>query len=611
MAQPRDEVDLSVTEWTVPGYTTLKPLGEGGFGAVVLARHDATGTRVAVKYLRAALLDDPDFLAMFRGEADVLGELDDPHVVRLYEYVESPDGAAIVMELVDGVSVRQLLDRQGKTTPEAALVLLFGSLLGLAAAHERGLVHRDYKPANVLVNAGGASKLTDFGIAVRAGSTPVPAGSLRYAPPEQFGGAPASPAGDVYAAMATYYECLTGQPPFPGPGQAQLLAQHLNVDVPLDPVPAALRPLVVRGLAKDPADRPADAAVLAAELREAAIGAYGEDWEERGRLHLGEAALLLAALWPTAAATTVTESSSVLSQLAHGLVQSVRHPARLLHLGALTAAGAIAAATAVVAAGATVAATGTTPPSDVALRPAAAYQAPLITIPFAAAAPYTVKGQSAVVYRGGKGATAQVSGKITGAAKGEIARIYAEPFPFTGQPKLVGSAPLTPTGGTVTYRFTVTPSVATRYQVKVFSGTSTGPLAASPVKTIYVLALLDSNATIDCANATCRIKETFAVHVPASALPTEMSKPVYTYFAVSYSSQAPTVARLGAGSPVISAPQKTAPDGFRVVVNYTYPAGKGQSNAAIPICMKDTEPANGVGLPGSNGCGTPTSSTSP
>jgi serine/threonine protein kinase len=283
MAAPRDEAELSVTEWTVPGYTPLRPLGEGGFGAVVLARHDATGTRVAVKYLRAALLDDPDFLTMFRGEADVLGELDDPHVVRWYEYVESPDGAAIVIELVDGVSVRQLLEREGKTTPEAALVLLYGSLLGLGAAHERGVVHRDYKPANVLVNGVGASKLTDFGIAARAGSTPVPAGSLKYAPPEQFGGAPASPAGDVYAAMATYYECLTGQPPFPGPGQAQLLHQHAHADVPLDPVPEPLRPLVARGLAKNPAGRPADAAVLAAELREAAIGAYGEDWEQQGR----------------------------------------------------------------------------------------------------------------------------------------------------------------------------------------------------------------------------------------------------------------------------------------------------------------------------------------
>jgi len=140
-------------EWKVPGYTELKRIGSGGFGDVVLAGHDPTGTLVAVKYLRAELLDDREFLEMFRGEAAVLAAMDDPNVVRLYEYVESPSGAAIVMELVAGVSLREILTYQGKTTAEAALVVLRGSLLGLAGAHRRGVVHRDYKPENVLVTA--------------------------------------------------------------------------------------------------------------------------------------------------------------------------------------------------------------------------------------------------------------------------------------------------------------------------------------------------------------------------------------------------------------------------------------------------------------------------
>ncbi len=288
-----------MSEWDVPGYTELKKLGAGGFGDVVLARHDLTGTRVAIKYLKAELLWDPEFAELFRSEAAVLGSLNDPNVVRLYEYIESPSGAAIVMELVDGVSLRQILGNQGKTTAEAALVVLQGSLLGLAAAHRRGVVHRDYKPENVLVDGAGASKLTDFGIAARAGDRPIPAGTLVYAPPEQFAGAPASPATDVYAATATFYECLTGRPPFAGNTAEMLMHQHQVEPVPLEPVPVPLRPLIEAGMAKEPQRRPTDGTSFVAALQAAAAGEYGPDWEERGRSHLGEAALLLAALWPS------------------------------------------------------------------------------------------------------------------------------------------------------------------------------------------------------------------------------------------------------------------------------------------------------------------------
>jgi len=285
--------------WQVPGYTEVRALGSGGFGEVVLARHDASGVLVAIKYLRHDLLADAGFAQMFRGEAAVLAAIDDLNVVRLYEYVEAPSGAAIVMELVNGVSLREILARQGTTTAEAALVVLQGSLLGLAAAHQRGVVHRDYKPENVLVSGEGESKLTDFGLAARAGDQPVPAGTLAYVAPEQIAGAPASPASDVYAATATFYECLTGRTPFTGDSQ-QMLYEHQYAPVPLDPVPAPLRPLVAAGMAKDPAYRPADGIALVRQLQAVAAPAYGPDWASRGRSHLGEAALLLAALWPSA-----------------------------------------------------------------------------------------------------------------------------------------------------------------------------------------------------------------------------------------------------------------------------------------------------------------------
>jgi serine/threonine protein kinase len=269
-------------DWEVSGYTELRALGSGGFGDVMLARHDDTGVLVAIKYLRPELLTDPLFAGMFRGEAEVLGSMDDPNVVRLYEYVESPGGAAIVMELVDGVSLRDILAAQGATSPEAALVVLQGSLLGLAIAHRRGVVHRDYKPENVLVAGDGVSKLTDFGLAARSGDRPVPAGTLLYVAPEQIAGGLATPASDVYSATATFYECLTGVPPFGG-SAAELMRQHRSAPVPLEAVPVALRPLIEAGMAKYAADRPADAITLAAALAAAAAGAYGPDWEERGR----------------------------------------------------------------------------------------------------------------------------------------------------------------------------------------------------------------------------------------------------------------------------------------------------------------------------------------
>ena len=348
-------------EWKVPGYTELKRIGSGGFGDVVMARHDQTGTLVAVKYLRAELLDDHDFLEMFRGEAAVLAAMDDPNVVRLYEYVESPSGAAIVMELVAGVSLREILKYQGKTTAQAALVVLHGSLLGLTAAHRRGVVHRDYKPENVLVTGDGISKLTDFGIAARAGDRPVAAGTLAYAAPEQMAGGQASPASDIYAATATFYECLTGRPPFTGDTAEMLLQQHRTAPVLLDPLPEELRPLVAAGMAKDVAGRPTDAASFVAELGTAAADACGRNWQEQGRSHLGEAALLLALLWPSGPPPTAQGTTVQQVQLGGRANRRARPRLRRPHLrriGPVKVVIAAGVAVAAVAAGTALAANG-------------------------------------------------------------------------------------------------------------------------------------------------------------------------------------------------------------------------------------------------------------
>ncbi|MFD3376685.1 MULTISPECIES: serine/threonine-protein kinase [unclassified Streptomyces] len=286
--------------WAVPGYTESLELGSGASGRVVLAVHEGTGIAVAVKYLSESLRTRPGFVHDFRAEARLLAGLNSPYVTGLYEYVESPDGAAIVMELVDGVSLRSLLTRQSPLDPEAALVILKGSLLGLADAHRLGVVHRDYKPENVLVTPDGASKLVDFGIAVTTGDSAGVAGTPFYMAPEQWTGAPASPAGDVYAATATFFECLTGHKPYPADNLAELALRHVDSPVPAEEVPEAVRSLVRRGLAKSPEERPSHAEAFVAELEAAAVAGYGPEWEERGRGRLAALAALLLLLRPSA-----------------------------------------------------------------------------------------------------------------------------------------------------------------------------------------------------------------------------------------------------------------------------------------------------------------------
>jgi serine/threonine-protein kinase len=312
--------------WEVPGYTGSLELGEGASGRVVLAVHEETGIPVAVKYLSESLRTRPGFVHDFRAEARLLAGLESAYVAGLYEYVESPDGAAIVMELVDGVSLRALLKREGPLDPEAALVILKGSLLGLADAHRIGVVHRDYKPENVLVAADGCSKLVDFGIAVDAGTSSGVAGTPSYMAPEQWTGAPASPTADVYAATATFFECLTGHKPYLGDNLAELALQHVDAPVPAEQAPEALRDLVRRGLAKNPEERPARAEDLVAELEAAAGTAYGPDWEERGRDRLAALVALLPLLLPSTReaprSTTDTARTVLRRQPGRGPAQS-------------------------------------------------------------------------------------------------------------------------------------------------------------------------------------------------------------------------------------------------------------------------------------------------
>ncbi|WP_206062342.1 serine/threonine-protein kinase, partial [Nonomuraea basaltis] len=333
-------------EWSAPGYTEIKQLGAGASGRVALAVHDETGVQVAIKYLSEELLRDPAALARFQSEARLLTTLRDPNIATMWEYIQDFGGAAIVMELVNGVSLRALLREHGTTEPEAALVVLKGSLLGLSRAHANGLVHRDYKPENVLVRDDGVSKLVDFGIAVRQGTVAHPEGTPPYMAPELWEGRPASPATDVYAATAVFFECLTGHRPYRSTEPSVLGYQHVHAPVPFHDAPEPVRGLIRRGLAKDPAQRPSSAQAFVAELEATARAAYGEDWEERGKRRLAALVALLALLLPTPPSPPLETSTSLARTVFRGLRSNVT---RVAMGGGLAAVVAVAVVVVVLA----------------------------------------------------------------------------------------------------------------------------------------------------------------------------------------------------------------------------------------------------------------------
>ena len=185
-------------------------------------------------------------------------------------------------------SLATLIEGQGSLPPEAALTVLKGMLLGLAAVHRLGLVHGDCKPGNVLVDEAGQVKLTDFGVALPVAEDIAAAGTPRYLAPEQWRGEPATSGTDLYAATVVFFECLTGRPPFDG-DLSRLREQHVSGSLPLDGIDEPLRQLIAEGMAPVRADRPHSANAFVSELEAMAPAICGADWEERGRGQLAAA----------------------------------------------------------------------------------------------------------------------------------------------------------------------------------------------------------------------------------------------------------------------------------------------------------------------------------
>ena len=255
-------------------YALDEVLARGGVGEVWRARDLRLNRPVAVKVLHGAQAD-PHFRTRFRNEAQHAARLSHPNIAAVFDYGEeaAEDGDEptpfLVMELVEGESLADLLARRGRLGVGRTLSILRQLSAGLAAAHEAGVVHRDVKPANVLVRPDGLVKITDFGIAASAASAALTEtgqvmGTARYLSPEQARGRRGTPASDVYALGLVGYECLAGRPAFDGPDPVQVAAKQVTEPPPPLPpdVPEQVCGLVRTATAKDPARRLPDGAAL-------------------------------------------------------------------------------------------------------------------------------------------------------------------------------------------------------------------------------------------------------------------------------------------------------------------------------------------------------------
>ena len=258
-------------------YRLDQVIGRGGMAEVWRARDLRLERDVAVKRLRIDLASDPTFQARFRREAQSAAGLNHPNIVAVYDTGEEKDGASevsvpyIVMELVEGVTLREVLRDGRKIVPERALEFTAGVLDALAYAHRAGIVHRDIKPANVMLTPGGTVKVMDFGIARAVADTSATMtqtaaviGTAQYLSPEQARGEKVDNRSDIYSVGCLLYELLTSQPLFKGDSPVSVAYQHVR-EAPVPPsqiddeVTPPMDAIVLKSLAKDPRDRYQDA----------------------------------------------------------------------------------------------------------------------------------------------------------------------------------------------------------------------------------------------------------------------------------------------------------------------------------------------------------------
>lgn len=242
----------------------------GGMGEVWQAEDELIRRQVAIKILKEEYVSDPNFLERFRTEARSAALVEHEGIANVYDYGEDSNSAYLVMELVPGESLSRVIEREKRLSDVRVLDIIAQTSRALAAAHSRGLVHRDIKPGNLLITPDARVKITDFGIARVGDQVPLTKtgqvmGTVQYLAPEQATGKPSTPATDLYSLGVVAYEALSGKRPFTGENQMAIAMAHINEMPPALPesIDPRVQNLVLSCLAKKPNQRPESATSLA------------------------------------------------------------------------------------------------------------------------------------------------------------------------------------------------------------------------------------------------------------------------------------------------------------------------------------------------------------